>query len=570
MLNLPSPPAALPFDPTLLAAPDALPGVVPAVPDGSAGWPDFGVLLAATSLPPSPSLPSPSLLLAEAAPPVPALQQAGVPAPLIEDGGQDAPTNDVLIVTAIAQPWALVLVPELASLPAEYQAASLPDAQPAGPYLLAPPAALPESGAAAGDPLGRSVTIPGFGSGSGSAGPWPLRSASQPRLVTAPPAAAAQGGHWLNSLPAVAAPAASSQALLASALPASAPPATSAIVRNITGEPIPYPTAEQPPWYDPEIPPKWFDPANPPPPWSDPTRVQPLWYDPTQVPPTWLDPARIPAAWFDPSRLPDFGTSAAPAAPAATPLTTPASTASAPAASAAVAPATEAPPPAVPAPVSAPPVVAPVNAPTIVAESAQPLAPPTPLAVAPPLREQVVLPVPARERSRRAASLDQPALIDQPLPAGNLQSPLIAAPPLPVAASVPPALTTAAPQSTPVEAAAPDPALSIASERLGDVSVRLSGAADQLQVAMQAQPAAAALIGAEAPRLSQDLAAAGVALASLSVNGQRADLGAGQQGGQRERQRQSPRRDADAPLASVRRLAARPILNRTTSIDRFA
>ena len=88
---------------------------------------------------------------------------------------------------------------------------------------------------------------------------------------------------------------------------------------------------------------------------------------------------------------------------------------------------------------------------------------------------------------------------------------------------------------------------------------------------MQAQPAAAALIGADAPRLSQDLAAAGVALAGLSVNGQRADLG----GGGRDRQRQSSRRDDDSPIAATRRLAARPAqnpfgLNRPDTIDRFA
>jgi hypothetical protein len=92
-----------------------------------------------------------------------------------------------------------------------------------------------------------------------------------------------------------------------------------------------------------------------------------------------------------------------------------------------------------------------------------------------------------------------------------------------------------------------------------------------LQVVMQAQPAAAALIGADAPRLSQDLAAAGVALAGLSVNGQRADLG----GGGRDRQRQSSRRDDDSPIAATRRLAARPAqnplgLNRPATIDRFA
>ena len=88
---------------------------------------------------------------------------------------------------------------------------------------------------------------------------------------------------------------------------------------------------------------------------------------------------------------------------------------------------------------------------------------------------------------------------------------------------------------------------------------------------MQAQPAAAALIGAEAPRLSQDLAAAGIALAGLNINGQRADLS----GGQRDRQRQPGRRGDDvAPLAGVRRLAAHSAAHAGTSpnpnIDRFA
>ena len=155
----------------------------------------------------------------------------------------------------------------------------------------------------------------------------------------------------------------------------------------------------------------------------------------------------------------------------------------------------------------------------------------------------------------------------------------------PLAPVMPPAALTPAPASraptqsagaapaatAPAAAPSAEPAMSIASDRLGDVAVRLSGGPDQLQVSVQAQPAAAALIGADAPRLLQELAAAGIALAGLSVNGQRADLA----GGQRERQRQPGRRGDDgAPLAGVHRLnaasAAAARMTANPTLDRFA
>jgi hypothetical protein len=192
-----------------------------------------------------------------------------------------------------------------------------------------------------------------------------------------------------------------------------------------------------------------------------------------------------------------------------------------------------------------------------VTEAAQ-LPPPAalPAAVAAPIRA---------ERGRRTRFDEQPVLAERPQPNINLPALGLAPPPSPAQPSSPaPAAPATAPIAPP--AAETNNALTMFSDRLGDVAVRLSGGPEQLQVTMQAQPAAAALIGAEAPRLSQDLAAAGVALAGLSVNGQRADLS----GGQRERQRHSARRNDDAPIAAARGLAARPALNRPVTVDRFA
>lgn len=129
--------------------------------------------------------------------------------------------------------------------------------------------------------------------------------------------------------------------------------------------------------------------------------------------------------------------------------------------------------------------------------------------------------------------------------------------------------------SVPTDAAAEpaqSPGLSIASERLGQVAVQLNGGADQLHVAMQAQPAAAALIGGEGQRLQQDLAAAGVVLAGLSVNGQRADLS-----GSGRRAPRQPRAGIDAVAGPARtRAATAPLLSPAhrgpggVTIDRLA
>lgn len=134
-------------------------------------------------------------------------------------------------------------------------------------------------------------------------------------------------------------------------------------------------------------------------------------------------------------------------------------------------------------------------------------------------------------------------------------APALAAPP--AGQPAPTAPPAAAPE---LPAAPPETRLAIATDRLGPVAVQLNGAPGELQISLTTQPAAAALIGAEAPRLVQDLAAAGVALAGLSVNGQRTDLSGGR------RQRQQPRAPIDIVTAPARlaRAAAR------TSIDRLA
>lgn len=167
---------------------------------------------------------------------------------------------------------------------------------------------------------------------------------------------------------------------------------------------------------------------------------------------------------------------------------------------------------------------------------------------------------PAASQLQSSPALAVPPPAPTPAPA-NLQ-PVSSQPATPAPAG----LTEAAPG--PVQ----PPGLSIASERLGQVAVQLNGGPDQLQVAMQAQPAAAALIGGEGQRLQQDLAAAGVMLAGLSVNGQRADLS----GGGRRAPRQSragiesvagaaPTRAAPASL-----LPPAPQVTGGVTIDRLA
>ena len=522
MLNLPSPaPTNLPA-PSPMAPPSSL-SILPelalaAVPETSLPplpdrRHDFGDLLAATA-----ALPAlPGAAPAEAAQTAPG--EAELPAAV------EAPAPSPALPEALSQPWALVLVPELAALPAP---------APGAVEGMAVEEMALENG---GDALGRAIA------NQASSGLWPPRLGGRVLLAaTLPSDDASRPRGWQSSLPAAQAPRATAtppEAPLPAAGPAAAPvaataavasPAPAVVLRTITGQPIPFPTADLPPWYDPAQAPPWFDRANPPPPWSDPTRPAPLWYDPTQLPPAWLDPARIPAAWFDAPRVVDPVTPV-PAAPAA---------------------------PAAPVPAAAP-----VAATAVMATAIdQPPSPVAPMARPPAASLREAGPSPRPERPRRAPASDVAAAAERPVaPAGlafTLPSPALPA----TASSAAPAPAT--PSGAPLPAS--EPALAIASERLGEVAVRLSGGPEQLQVAMQAQPAAAALIGADAPRLNQDLAAAGVALASLSVNGQRADL----TGGQRERQRQPARRADDAPLSGVRRLAARQPMTRTTSVDRFA
>jgi hypothetical protein len=532
MLNLPSPQAVLPLD---LAVPAEPPELLPAA---GPALPAFAGMLAASG--------------------------ALLPAA----GGTLEPVSGEIQTAespAIEQAWASVLVPELANLPAEF----------------IPPAALPEpapepapgSGAAAGDMLGRGVAALNFG----LAGPWPLRAVSSPRLAGLAPAAdPGRVRGWQNGLPSP--PALPSPPITATAPPPVDPPPADFILRNVTGQPIPFPTDDQPPWYDPHVAPPWFDPTNPPPPWSDPTRPPPAWYDPTKVPPAWLDPARIPASWFDTPRPPAMTISAltearpepAPTLAVSPPTSTPLPPAAGPAPAPAVpvnAPTTDKATAPAPDPVT-PPVSAPVSTPFVATAQAD---------VSPPAarRGPVAQPPIRAERPRRAGFDEQPVLAERAQPAFPMPTFTLAAlPPSLATPATAHASAAARPNPSPappLAAAETNPALTVSSDRLGDVAVRLSGGPDQLQVVMQAQPAAAALIGADAPRLSQDLAAAGVALAGLSVNGQRAELG----GGGRDRQRQSSRRDDGVPIAASRRLAARPAqnplgLNRPATIDRFA
>lgn len=465
MLNPPTPAAGLPLELTVLTAPESVSTGVPPL----AG---FAALLGGCTAP-----------VAGAGETGESVGQDVDETAAPESPGPDSPP---------APDWALLLVPELATLP-------LPPA---------PPPALDAAAAPSADP-------------------WPI-GASGVRLV---PAGRPRLPDWRASLPAP-------PPRVSTPLPAL--PATPPVLRNVTGQPIPYPAADLPPWYDPQVPPPWFDPANPPPAWGDPTRPPPTWFDPTRLPPAWMDPARIPAAWFGAPPVadapPPAPQSAGPATPGLSPL--PAAQSLTPAPSATV-------PPAQPSPVTA---GAPRLALPPVAEAMPKLAPD-------PRRPPAAHPVfeAAPEATPQAAPVPPAALAAIAPPAAPLQP-----------APAPPAPHGHAPPSAAAHTAA-DPALAIASERLGEVAVRLSGNADQLQVSMTAQPAAAALIGAEAPRLSQDLAAAGVALAGLSVNGQRADLA----GGQRERQR-PPRREPPAIAAvngSTRRSAA---ITPAITIDRFA
>lgn len=240
----------------------------------------------------------------------------------------------------------------------------------------------------------------------------------------------------------------------------------------------------------------------------------PLWSDPAGPPPVMPaalrpDPIRPALSWPEPTLLPS----------------PPAMSASAPVASA------------FPTPADAP--AAMVNPPPPLVNAVQPLAAGAPIS-RPALRREEV--------SETSDSVDA--------------GPAIAAPAQPLSAQAAPLAARAAaplPPATPPEPA-PGPAMAIASDRLGEVAVRLNGSAENLQVSLQAQPAAAVLIGAETQRLQQDMANAGVSLSALSINGQRADLGNGQQG----RPRSQPRRDA--MIAATRAAPSRI----TPTADRFA
>jgi len=186
---------------------------------------------------------------------------------------------------------------------------------------------------------------------------------------------------------------------------------------------------------------------------------------------------------------------------------------------------------------------------------------PDPVRVRPVVSAAILPPEIDQPRARMRAPAE-PLLLPESTAA--LQA-LPAAPPLPPApgaaiTAAPPA-PTAEPNANPAVNAGAEPAIAIASDRLGAVSVRLNGGAQDLQVSVQVQPAAAALIGAESGRLQQDLAAAGVALSGLSVNGQRADLS----GGGSRRGARPPRPVVD-PIAGPARLNRPP----ARSIDRFA
>lgn len=188
--------------------------------------------------------------------------------------------------------------------------------------------------------------------------------------------------------------------------------------------------------------------------------------------------------------------------------------------------------------------------------------PPATMVNPPPTLVNAVQPLPANAplpgRAPRREEVSETGVMGDPGPA-------IAAPVQPLATQAAPLATRTAaplPPAAPSEPA-PGPAIAIASDRLGEVAVRLNGSAENLQVSLQAQPAAAVLIGAETQRLQQDMANAGVSLSALSINGQRADLGTGQQG-QQGRQRPQPRRDA---VIAATRL---PPDHTTTTADRFA
>jgi hypothetical protein len=114
------------------------------------------------------------------------------------------------------------------------------------------------------------------------------------------------------------------------------------------------------------------------------------------------------------------------------------------------------------------------------------------------------LPAPAQRRETPRSALDfQPVT-----------------PPPGLTALPPTAVETAAALAEASTPPTQDLDLAVASDRLGPVRIAVEGGANDLRVALNVAPAAAALISADAPRLVADLAAQGVRLAALDVGGQ--------------------------------------------------
>jgi hypothetical protein len=259
------------------------------------------------------------------------------------------------------------------------------------------------------------------------------------------------------------------------------------------------------------------------------------------------------------------------------------------------APATAAPlPPGAPAPQPSPPPPLPAVTVAIPQLIQPPTAPPASPALVPP--PQLVAPpqpaLPPQGLLTAAIDAVRPTRRSQG-DSGASEAP--ASPPAAELQLAPPSPSVAAPALAPsaaVRAAPlpePTPTLAIASDRLGFVQVAVSGSADRLEVSLSATSTAAPILAGEALRLAQDLAAAGVALASYAVNGQHADLAAdtanplagnagssagsnGTAAGHSQQQPQAQASPAPAPEPGRRDSGVlRPIAARQTpSPDRFA
>jgi hypothetical protein len=206
-----------------------------------------------------------------------------------------------------------------------------------------------------------------------------------------------------------------------------------------------------------------------------------------------------------------------------------------------------------PAAAALPPGVLPLQPAALPAPPAPTLpAPPAPTLPAPPVPTLPTLPAPPpRPRLPRSEEPlpDAVALARAPAPALPDRAPAIAAdaPPRPIAAP---------------------PPLSIASDALGSVSVGIDGGPQDLHLRFDANPLAAGLLLAEAPRLVADLAAHGVRLQSLDIGGQSLNPSFGQQPGQQHQPPPGLHRPAIVSAAfataPVRRASATP------PSDRFA